>query len=48
MRLLAAAAKVKAHLTLWNPRCRVLRIVPTVFSEPNISSIRLLFRWLTS
>ena len=47
-RLKAAAAKVKAHPTRSVPRNIGRRIPPTVFIQPNASSIRLRIRWLAA
>ena len=46
-RLYTVAAKVNIQPTRSTPLYRVLRISPTVFSQPKISSTRLRTRWLT-
>lgn len=45
-RLYTAVAKVNIHPTRSTPRCLVLRISPTVFNQPKISSTRLRTLWL--
>jgi hypothetical protein len=40
MRLYAANAKVKIQSTLGSPRCRTFLVIPTVLSQPKISSTR--------
>src|SRR5512143_2613152 len=45
-KLYTATPKVNIQPTRSVPRCLVFRSIPTVFSQPKISSTRFLFRWL--